>query len=284
VRRGFTLIELLTIVAILAVMVTIGIGSIRSGQGAARVKGATRDVYAAIRHARSVALVTGQRVIVNYSNGTDDDEPIAKVEVISAKIMNVDANRPTPQPYYVEDYKDLPAASAKQAEKIDLVKIRKASKDGESDPSSDPKDAGETVEEVLFAPMNESVVKGMRLKVVKGEDASSDETDVQKSHRISVSSNVDWLLKLYKGEQTKKSEDGQNKADGASKSPSTSLTPSADEMTEPVSVVWQTNGAVDPHDVWIYADGKKPEEGLLLRIDRFGAVKVLNGDGRDDRD
>ena len=49
-------------------MVSIGVGSIMSGQGAARVKGATRDVYAAIRHARSVALVTGQRVLVNYSN------------------------------------------------------------------------------------------------------------------------------------------------------------------------------------------------------------------------
>ena len=54
------MIELLVICAILATMVSIGVGSILSGQGTARVKGATRDVYAAIRHARSVALEIGR--------------------------------------------------------------------------------------------------------------------------------------------------------------------------------------------------------------------------------
>ena len=91
-RRAFTLIELLVIVAILATMVGIGVGSIASGQGTARVKGATRDMYAAIRHARSVALVTGQRVLVNYSNEKVDDEVCVKIEVVAAKIMNADGN------------------------------------------------------------------------------------------------------------------------------------------------------------------------------------------------
>jgi len=255
-------------------MVTIGVGSIRSGQGAARVKGATRDVYAAIRHARSVALVTGRRVRVVYSNETVDDEPVAKVETFSDKIMDVDADRQV-QPYCVEDYKDLPTATAKSAEKIDLVKI------SSGDSSSSSSQEGETVEEILFAPVNESVVRGMRLKAVKVEEGSVDETEVQKRHRISIFSNVDWLNGSGRkdGSATK---DGRKSRETDSGSAAGDRATAADEMTGPLEVFWQTNGAVDPHDVWIYADGQNPEEGLLLRIDRFGAVKVLDGDGREE--
>ena len=53
-------------------------------------------------------------------------------------------------------------------------------------------------------------------------------------------------------------------------------------MDGEVSVVWETNGAVEPHRIWIYPDGKKPEDGLQLNIDSFGAVKVLDGDGREE--
>ena len=53
-------------------------------------------------------------------------------------------------------------------------------------------------------------------------------------------------------------------------------------MNEEVSVVWETNGAVEPHRIWIYPDGKKPEDGLQLNIDSFGGVKVLDGDGREE--
>ncbi len=268
-RRAFTLIELLVIVAILATMVTIGVGSIRSGQGAARVKGATRDVYAAIRHARSVALVTGQRVIVKYANEKVDGESVAKIEVISAKLMRVDENRPSAQPYESENYKDMPSAQAE---------VKSAKSDNSPSESNTSQEGGETIEEVLFAPMDEEIIKGMHLKVVKGDVTTEDETEAQKSHRISVSSNVDWLLKIYKGhEEKKKSELSTKESETAAgeKTIGTSL----DEMSEPVSVVWQTNGAVEPHDVWIYADGQKPEDGLLLRIDRFGAVKVEDGEG-----
>ena len=56
---------------------------------------------------------------------------------------------------------------------------------------------------------------------------------------------------------------------------------SVNDMDEEVSVVWETNGAVEPHRIWIYPDGKKPEDGLQLNVDSFGAVKVLAGDGRE---
>ena len=68
-RRAFTLIELLVIIGIMGLMVTVGIVNVRSGQGAARTRGAARDVYAAIRHARSTALVTMQPAIVHCTQG-----------------------------------------------------------------------------------------------------------------------------------------------------------------------------------------------------------------------
>ena len=268
-RRAFTLIELLVICAILATMVSIGVGSILSGQGTARVKGATRDVYAAIRHARSVALVTGQQVVVNYSNEKIDDETCVKVEVVAAKIMNADADRPEPQPYYVMDYKELaPKAKAFNSE-------------GESSGSSG---GGETIEEILFSPMDSSVIKGMRILVKKGDEALTDETDVQTRSRISVFSNVDYLQSRYKeakkeAEAKKVSESG---GDGSGKDSASPLGGSVNDMDGPWSVVWETNGAVEPHRIWIYPDGKKPEDGLMLNIDQFGGIKVVDGDGREE--
>ena len=285
-RRGFTLIELLVICAILATMTAIGVGSIVSGQGMARVKGATRDVYAAIRHARSVALVTGQRVLVNYSNETVDDEPAVKIEVVSAKIMSADSERKPAQPYYVKEYKEL-AANGSAGQGQELVHIRGSeakpfASEGEAENGTA---AGETLEEILFSPMDASVVKGMRILVKKGDEALTDETAVQTRSRISVFSNVDYLQNRYKeakqADAAKKEEQGGSGKDSASPLGG-SATGSVNDMDETVSVVWETNGAVEPHRIWIYPDGKKPEDGLQLNIDSFGAVKVLDGDGREE--
>ena len=274
-RRAFTLIELLVICAILATMVSIGVGSIASGQGMARVKGATRDVYAAIRHARSTALVTGQRVLVEYSNGKIDDEVAAKVDVVAAKIMSAGGSRPAPQPYYVMDYKELPQ-KAKAGERRELVHIRES---GEGDDvKAETSDGGDTIEEILFSPMDSSIVKGMRILVKKNDEELQDETAVQKRSRISMFSNVDYLHGRY--QEAKK--EAKTKDEGEGEVGSATGAGSVNDMDGTVSVVWETNGAVEPHRVWIYPDGKKPEDGLMLNVDSFGAVKVLDGDGKEE--
>ena len=277
-RRAFTLIELLVIVAILATMVTIGVGSIASGRGTAQVKGATRDVYAAIRHARSVALVTGQRVLVNYSNERIDDEICAKVDIVAAKIMNADRDRPKPTPYWVEEYKDLPAAARVQKGQ-ELVHIRGSEAKAVATVGESSASGGETVEEILFSPMDASVVKGMRILVKKGDEALQDETAEQVRSRISVFSNVDYLQNRYK--EAKKEAKEKGKGEGAGEGEEEKASGSVNDMDGEVSVVWETNGAVEPHKIWIYPDGKKPEDGLMLNVDSFGAVKVLDGDGRE---
>lgn len=284
-RRGFTLIELLVIIAIMGVMVTVGIVSITAGQGAARVKGATRDIFGAIRHARSVALVTGQPAIVTYSTQTVDGEVMAKVEIVSAKLFDSNVDRSNVQTLSGDPPKgegfELVHIEESKAEPVSKTKGAKGSKakgkDGKAESGAEESGGGETVEEILFAPIDADIVRGMRIKVVKGDEELQQENTGRRT-KISVFSNVDYLVGRYKEAkaEAKKKEAAEAKEKGEE------TAASAGEDQEPVSVVWETNGRVEPHQVWVYADGKKPEDGLMIRIDRFGAAKVLNGDGRDE--
>lgn len=264
-KRAFTLIELLVIIAIMGTMVTVGIVSVRSGQGAARVKGATRDIFAAIRQARSTALVTQQPAIITYSTSEVDGEVVAKVEITSAKLMTEGVDISKVRTVTGQPLKGAVAAAVAEA----------ASEGAEG---GEQKGDGNTLQEVLFAPIDANIVKGMRLKVIVG----GGELDVaEETHRpkISVFSNVDYLLGKFKeankaAEVAKKAEEKQPDAEDKDAVKG--------EDQEPVSIVWETNGRVEPHQVWIYPDGKRPDQGLSIKIDRFGAAKVISGDGREE--
>lgn len=86
-RRAFTLIELLVIIALVGVMTTVSVLSVRAGQGAARVRGAARDILAQMRHARSVALVSRSPSYITYATKVIDDEVCAVVEVKCTSIF-----------------------------------------------------------------------------------------------------------------------------------------------------------------------------------------------------
>ena len=272
-RRAFTLIELLAVVAIMGIMVAAGVVSVFSGQGAARVKGATRDIFAAIRRARSTALVTGKPAIVSYSTGTEDGEPVAKVEIISATLFSDGVDPSRVQTLSGEPVKGLedaaPTPSAPAA-------------DGEDGAESAERE-GQSVEEILFSPIRTDVVRGMCLKVVKGDEVDA-HAEVGRKPRLSVFSNVDFLIGRYN--EAKSSSSAVKEAEtsrGGEKPSAEEAFAGGDEATaEPVQVVWETNGRVEPHMVWVYARGRRPEDGLLIKVDRFGAAKVLSGDGRED--
>lgn len=281
-KRGFTLIELLVIIGIMGTMVTVGLVSVRSGQGAARVKGATRTLFGTIRHARSTALVSQQPAIITYSTVEEDGEVMAKIEISSAKLFAAEVDRSKLQTLTGQQTKwqhELVHIEKEGGDAIDpKINIAKKSGTGAEDSGVEEKaQGGDTLEEILFSPVDASVVKGMRLKVEMGEEDVVFDDKVRKP-KISVFSNVDYLLGRYK-DAKKKSED-ERKDEGDKKS---DIGKAPEENQEPVSVVWETNGRVDPHKVWIYPDGKKPEDGLLIKIDPFGAAKVLNGDGREDK-
>ena len=255
-RRAFTLIELLVIVAIIGIMVATSVVNIGAGQRAARIRGATRDIFAVIRHARSTALVTQQPSVITYSTVTIDDEVCAKVEINAAKILNADT---------------VQRASTLSGEMVSLY-----DNDG-----SDGDSGGLTVEDVLFAPISTDVVRGIRIKVLKdGEQLEYADDEAKARPKISVFSNVDYLIGKLKDAKAKEAEAKAKEADEAGLSAVQTIPDSSDQ--EPVSVVWEVNGRTEPHKVWVFPDGSSPEKGLCISIDRFGAAKVFGGYEEDD--
>jgi type II secretory pathway pseudopilin PulG len=260
-RSGFTLIELLIIIGIIATMVSISVLSVRQGQASARIRGASRDIFALIRQARSIALVSEEPSIITYSNEIIDSEPCAKVEIVSSKKLRVETvdSAETLSGERISFYEGEEQGSPPSDESVD---------DSAGAVLEEP--GGLSTDEVLFEPMSEELLRGIRLKVEPIETV--EETSFgRKRQNISVFSNVDYLLGQYS--EAKKKEK-QNEASLKEDAPSTQE--ESLEVEEPVRVVWQVNGRCDPHRLWIYPDGKEPEDGIVIEVDVFGVAKVLS--------
>ena len=270
-RRAFTLIELLTIVAIIGIMIATAVLSVTSGQRAVRVKGATRDIFAAIRRARSTALVTQQPAIVTYSTEMVDGEPVAKVEITSAKLFDEPPDRSK-----VETVTGAPLLGSRH--RNELVHIEPEGGDGTM--TEGGKEEGISVMDILFAPMSSEAVRGMRLKVAREGDSDFDGVKAQQKSKISVFSNVDYLIGRFKDAKAAAKEEEKKKE--AESGAQTEAPPVGQEAEEPVSIVWETNGRVEAHRVWVYPDGARPEDGLMVKVDAFGGAKVVSGDGREE--
>ena len=279
-RRAFTLIEILTVVAIIGIMVTASVVSVRSGQGAARVKSATRDIFATIRHARSVALITQQPSVITYSTEEVDGEVCAKVEIVTAKIIDDHAVKTaTTLAGEVVQIGGGDSAGAGDSESGSAARRDERGKTAEGDPGEKDDEGGQSVSDILFAPISSEVVKGLRLKVTKGDESLSGEamTDDQRKSMISAWGTASGIIESYRKTQAKRAAE---KAEKEAQETGTAGE-SAASGQEPVSIVWEVNGRTEPHRVWIYRDGSTPEKGLCIRVDRFGAAKVI-GLGEDD--
>ena len=267
-NNGFTLIELLIIVAIIGTMVTVSVINIRVGQSTARIKGATRDLVASIRHARSTALVMMQPTVVTYSTVRRDDVACARIELNGATIRAGDRGA-------------VQTLSGKPLEVPDERPLQALTKLDEEDGSQLSEGQGQTVEDVLFSPISEEVVQGVCIKVTVGDEELEYERSEpkKKGNRVSAYSNVDYLLGKFKEKQDEKQEQAASEeAEEAEEAAGAATT--TDQ--EPVSLIWEANGRCEPHRVWVFADGSQPDSGLLIQVDRFGAIKVLSGDGKEE--
>lgn len=251
-RRAFTLIELLVIVGIIASMVTVSVLSVRSGQDAVRMRGAARDVFATIRRARSTALLTQKPAVVTYSCVDVDGEPVIKIDVKSEEIMDDAAGNAQ-----VQTLSGAPLTGDG---------ILEAAGQGESvmETGEEGQGEGHGIGDVLFKPIDEEVVRGMRIKVTIGDETlDPDASAARAGSRISIFSTADYVSRMYVSPA------------GEKKKPQGDAADAKEESMQPVSVVWETNGRVEPHRVWVYADGAEPDSGLSIKIDRFGAAKIL---------
>jgi prepilin-type N-terminal cleavage/methylation domain-containing protein len=248
-KGGFTLVELLVVIAVMATMVSVCVVSVRAGQDAARVRGAARNVFAAVRQTRSIALVTQQPAVITLSTDVRDGAPCAKIEIHFVRLVG--------------------GAGPATAETLSGRTVR-LSEEGDA--------GGESVEDVLFAPLREEVAAGIRLKVLVGDealDASSE--DVRERSKISVFSTSDYILGRFRDARERRTESAEEEE----AAPSATAAPSAGgDDDAPRSLVWEVNGRCEPHRIWVYADGSRPEDGYCIAVDRFGAAKVLEEDER----
>lgn len=258
-RRGFTLIELLVVIGILAAMMGVATVSFTAGRGAFRLKGATRDVFAAIRKARSTALVTQKPCIITYSVDSLGDTVRANVEISGTELMKDTGGQEawtlSGERVIIGDDESAPAAETAEGAALAA-------------------DKGHTVTEVLFPSISKEVMEGIRLKVISGDEElpQSEGQEEMRKARVSIYSNVDYLLGRY----NKAREEEKAAAEEAVQQEESESAHVVNEEQAPVSFVWQVNGRCEPHSVYVYADGTKPEDGLLIKVDRFGAVKVLS--------
>ena len=214
-----------------------------------------------------MALVMMQPAIITYSTERDGDEVCAKITVDGAKLMSSGSS-------------DTVQTLSGEIVHRDGSKVDDAKKPavGEDEPKELLGDSGgDSVEDVLFAPISSEVVRGVRIKVLTGDElAETTQTEQKSANRISVFSNVDYLLGKYKEKKTEEAKAASEQPADQQASPANG----SGEDQEPVSLVWEANGRCDPHRVLVYLDGKNPESGLCINIDRFGAAKVVS----DERD
>lgn len=272
-RQAFTLIELLVIIAIMAVMVSVSVLSIRAGQASARLRGATRAVFATIRQARSIALVTKQPSILTFSTRKQGGEVVSKAEITSAKLVTdrslMTAGRP---PRSIDGYSTLGAATG-HAAMPDSRQAFVVSNREDTTPAETRTGGGHTVDEALFRPMEEELMAGVCVRVVMASDEEEDttgEVDEAKRSMVSTFSNVDALLGLYKKYRDEKAE-----REAAALSQDGPSTADDEVLEEERHIQWQSNGRAEPHAVYVYAEGDKWEEGWCVKVDMFGATKVL---------
>jgi len=264
-RRAFTLIELLVIVALLGILVTVATISIQTGMDAARLKGSVRDVFATIRLARSTALVTQKPCVITFSTKKTEDGYLSHVEIMSSNLM---MSSPTTRARSIDgEWRTLGTSDDDAGDNK-----------GE-DSSAVASGGGETVEEVLFAPVSDEVFKNVCIKVVTPEEEEKlqpGEVNEAKKSMISVFSNVDFLLKTYNEERQKRREAEQNAAAESAAAAGTEPPPVVEDATEEKSIAWEVNGRCDPHVIYIYASGDDfVMDGWRIKVDRFGAAKTF---------
>lgn len=244
-RKAFTLVELLVIIGIMAAMVTMSVISVRSGQQAFRLKGATRDILAKVRYARSVALVSRNSVKVTYSNISVEGESAAKITVEPLDDGFISDNVPS----------NIQTLSGKP-----LAESGLESKFEENKSASGNEENGDTVVSMLKPEINMSLVQGIVIKVIGAAEAKLvNHSQAQKRSRMSVSGTNFKLKEISSDESTFES--------AASKSSDLSV----GEINE---VLWSSLGITEEHTIYIYVEGTDYTEGYKIHVDEMGGVKV----------
>ena len=108
------------------------------------------------------------------------------------------------------------------------------------------------------------------------DDDGAGEVDEAKRSMVSTFSNVDALLGLYSKYREQKAE-----REAAADEEKGRSAAEVEVIEEERHVRWLSNGRADPHSVYVYAEGEDWEDGWCVKVDMFGATKVIS-DGEED--
>ena len=249
-RRGFTLVELLVVVAIIAVMLSTAALSVGSGTASVRMKNAVRSVWQLSGYARTMALLRQHAVVVTYSEVWEGDTFVkSQIEVkAGAELSTSEAEMPSTVARSIFDPEaELPAL------------------EDETEEDS----AENVVQEGLDARAFEFPDVHVKVEFQDEDDFSQN----GKKKAVSVFSNVDYLLGRGKAEKTEGEKAKEANTPGDENK-------AKQEMREPVSIVFETNGRCEPHRILVWKDGQDEDAATVLEVDRFGAIK--NPEDEDD--
>ena len=241
-RHGFTLVELLVVVAIIAVMLSTAALSVSSGTTSVRMKNAVRSVWQLSGYARTMALLRQYAVVVTYSEVWEGDTFVkSQIEVKAGSEMST------------------PSAEMSSSVARSIF---------------DPEAELPALEEETEEDSAENIVQeGLEARAyefpdvhVKVEFAGEEESLNGKKKAVSVFSNVDYLLGRGKSDKAESEKEEEKRPLGAEDK-------EKQEMREPVSIVFETNGRCEPHRILVWKDGQDEDAAMVLEVDRFGAIK-----------
>ena len=249
-RHGFTLVELLVVVAIIAVMLSTAALSVGSGTASVRMKNAVRSVWQLSGYARTMALLRQHAVVVTYSEVWEGDSFVkSQIEVKAGTELST----PTGE------------ASSSVARSIFDPEAELPALEEETEEDSAENVVQEGMDERAF----EFPDVHVKVEFLDEDDYSRN----GKKKAISVFSNVDYLLGRDKKEKTESERAKEARAFGDEGK-------AQQEMREPVSVIFETNGRCVPHRILVWKDGQDEAAATVLEVDRFGAIK--NPEDEDD--
>lgn len=121
-QRAFTLLELLITVAVLAIIASFAVPSMRSAAEKRRITGAAEEIYSQLQLARSEAIARSQPVFMNIDDGADwaigissDATCDPSDNVPACTLPDAANNNPVTRRFTFNDHQDVSiAASANQ--------------------------------------------------------------------------------------------------------------------------------------------------------------------------